>query len=103
MAPLQALVSDWWHGAPSARHKRNFIRTLLPIPLYNHLFSRMGLTKTSFNSQLGAALKERRDKTTKAVNTAKEWLIDNPLCFPLPPAVSLNLWSTLSECLFFFD
>ena len=92
-APFQALVSEWWHTAPSARHKRNFIRTLLPIPLYNHLFSRMGLTKKSFNSQLRAALKERRDKTTKAVKAAKDWLIENPLCFPLSPAVSLNLWS----------
>ena len=92
-APFEALVSDWWHAAPSARYKHNFIRALLPIPIYNHLFSRMGLTKTSFNSQLGAAIKERRDKTTKAVKTAKEWLIDNPLCFPLPTAVRLNLWS----------
>ena len=92
-APFQALVSEWWQTASSARHKRNSIGTLLPIPLYNHLFSRMGLTKKSFNSQLRAALKERRDKTTKAVKTAKDWLIENPLCFPLSPAVSLNLWS----------
>ena len=76
---------------PSAKHKRNFIRTLLPIPLYNHLFSSMGLTKKSFNGQLSRALNERRDKTPEAVKAAKDWLIENPLCFPLSPAVSQNL------------
>ena len=92
-APFQDAVLDWWHAAPSARHKRNFITTLLPIPLCNHLFSSLGLAKTSFNSQLGAAPKERRHKTTQAVKAATEWLIDNPLRFPLPPPVGLNLGS----------
>ena len=92
-APFQALVSEWWHTAPSARHKRTFIRTLLPIPLYNHVFSRMGLAKQILKSQTGAALPARREKTTTAVKKAKDWLLDNPSSFPLPPAVSLNLWN----------
>jgi hypothetical protein len=42
---------------------------------------------------MGTALKKRRGKTTQAVKTAKDWLIDNPLSFPLPPAVSTNMWN----------
>jgi len=49
--------------------------------------------KKTFNAQLGAALKESMEKATQAVQKAKDGLIDNPLSFPLPPAVSLNSWN----------
>ena len=92
-APFQMHISNWWHSAPSAKRRRNFIRTLIPIPLYNYLLVHMGLPKKTFCMQLATALKERRKQTTVVVNKAKDWLIDNPLQFPLPPAVSGNLWN----------
>ena len=92
-APFQALLSEWWHTAPSARYKRNFVRTLISIPVCNYLLSHMGPSRKTLKAQLGAALKERRGKTTTAVKKAEDWLIDNLLIFPLPPAISLNLWN----------
>ena len=90
---FRRLVSHWWHNKCNIKHKRNFIRALLPMPLYNFLSDHVQLPKRTFHTQLHLALKERRDSITTPVKTAKQWLIDHHRCLPLPAPVNGNLWN----------
>ena len=45
---FHSFIHQWWQSPPSAGHRRNFIRTLMPVPLYNHLLKHTGLSKKHF-------------------------------------------------------
>ena len=89
-ASFHAYLSEWWHMAALARHRSNCMRTLTPIPLCNHFFSRMGLTTKNMQKPPRWALKDRRQKTTTAVKKSQGLAVRHPSELSTPPSRQLE-------------
>ena len=74
------VVLHWWVSGPSKAGRRNFMRTLVPKPLWSCLSQPIpGSTHAEHKATLGQALAERVKRMEGAVRQAHDWLCTNPL------------------------
>ena len=93
--PFTTVVSQWWSATTHVRERRNFVRGLVPMSLYNKLTTpASGQRKPAHCHDLKLALKARVPLLLNALYRTLEWLNDNPPPAPLTPPTGPNSWGS---------
>ena len=90
---FNAIAQQWWSSSPHKGDKRNFVRTLVPLPLHRSFVTpSTGQSSSERRQQLREALPPRRAAKKRVIEKAVEWLRDTATPIPRAAPLTANTW-----------